>query len=52
MFSKDTLVNIAVFLERVPSIPPGKDAYAWVETHQAVMAEIKKIEDATKGETK
>lgn len=48
MFSKEQLTNIAVFLERVPSLPTGKEAYAWVETHSAVVAEIKKLEDAVK----
>ena len=38
MFDEPTLVNIALFMERVQVT--GKEALAWTETYQAVVAAI------------
>lgn len=38
MLDHAKLVNIALFLERVPVT--GKEALAWSETYQAVVAEM------------
>lgn len=38
------LQNILVFLERVPVT--GKEAYAWVEVHQAVQRELEELRKA------
>lgn len=46
MLDRAKLVNVMLFLERAPS--QGKEAYAWVETHQAVGAEIDAIDKAAK----
>jgi hypothetical protein len=43
MLDRAKLVNIAMFLERVPVT--GKEAFAFVETYSAVVAEIKAIDD-------
>ena len=53
MLNQETLVNIAIFLERVPVT--GKEAYAWAETHTAVVNSIKAFEAlkaARQGESK
>lgn len=43
--NKEILVNALVFLERVPAVPTGKEAYAWVETHSAIANEVKALEE-------
>lgn len=43
MLDRAKLVNIALFLERVPVT--GKEALAWAETYQAVNAEIVRLDN-------
>ncbi len=43
MLNRATLVNIALFLERVPVT--GKEALAWSETYRAVVEQINAIDN-------
>jgi hypothetical protein len=38
MLSREKLVNILVFMERVPCT--GKEAFGWAQTYEAVQGEI------------
>lgn len=42
MLDRAKLVNIALFMERVPVT--GKEAMAWAETYQAVTEEINALD--------
>ncbi len=42
MLNRQTLVNIALFMERVTVT--GKEALAWSETYQAVVAQINALD--------
>lgn len=46
MFDRAKLVNLALFLERAPLT--GKEALAWTETYQAVVAAINAVDEAAK----
>ena len=43
---KSILQNILIFMERAQST--GKEAYAWVETHQTVVIKLNEILEAEK----
>ena len=53
MFQRETLVNIALFMERVPDMK-GKEALAWSETYRVVVEQINALDAAEKaaGEAK
>lgn len=48
MFSRAMLINIALFMERAQAT--GKEALAWSETYQAVVAQINALDESGKHE--
>lgn len=48
MLTRATLVNILIFMERAQC--SGKEAVGWVETYQAVGAEIQRLDAIKKQE--
>jgi hypothetical protein len=46
MLTRDKLVNITIFMERAQAT--GKEALAWSQTYEAVVEEIKKIDELAK----
>ena len=46
MLTKDKLVNIICFMERATAT--GKEALAWAQTYESVLAEIGQLDAAEK----
>lgn len=49
MLNREMMVNIALFMERVTDMK-GKEALAWSETYQAVVAAINALDAAPRGD--